>query len=49
MTTAPVPCGNNSPTTTPKDKPMNEQDITLSYHEIIHACDDDADWLVRII
>ena len=28
---------------------MNEQDITLSYHEIIRACGDDADWLVRII
>ena len=28
---------------------MNGQDIQLSYHEIIRACGDDADWLVRII
>lgn len=28
---------------------MNGQDIQLTYHEIIRACDDDADWLVRII
>ena len=27
---------------------MNEQDITLSYHEIIRACGDDADWLGRL-
>jgi len=28
---------------------MNGQDIQLTYHEIIRACGDDADWLVRII
>ncbi len=28
---------------------MNGQDIQLSYHEIIRACGDDADWLVSII
>ena len=28
---------------------MNGQDIQLSYHEIIRACGDDADWLGRII
>ena len=28
---------------------MNGQNIQLSYHEIIRACGDDADWLVRII
>lgn len=28
---------------------MNGQDIQLTYHEIIRACGDDVDWLVRII
>ena len=28
---------------------MNEQDIKLSYHEIIRACDSDDNWFTSII
>ena len=28
---------------------MKEQDIQLNYHEIIRACDNDAEWFINII
>ncbi|OSI12783.1 chaperone modulator CbpM [Neisseria canis] len=27
----------------------HEQDVQLSFNEIVHACGDDTDWVVRII